>query len=104
MRRVIAGLLSVGDRYRILADERFSHDEKKIETNDMAVALFALVERGQREGAFSSAMSARWILSAMANLLMTAIHMIQAGDLARNQAAATVADTLLRGVGGPIRD
>jgi AcrR family transcriptional regulator len=101
--RVIAGLIGVGDRYRILAEEGLPKEETKDDKNDLAAALYAVVERGQREGAFTSGLSSRWILIAMGNLIMAAIQEVQAGELARNHAAAAVADTLLRGIRGPTR-
>jgi len=104
LRRVIAGLISVGDRYRILAEERLSKEEMHGDKDDLAVELFALVERGQREGTFTSAMSSRWILTAMGHLVMAAIGQVQAGELARNHAATAVADTLLQGIKASARE
>jgi hypothetical protein len=104
MRRVIAGLISVGDRYRILAEEGFSkeemhHDEK----DELTSELYGLVARGQGDGSFTSALSPRWILTAMGHLIMAAIQQVQAGELARNHAATTVADTLFEGIRGTAR-
>lgn len=103
-RRVIAGLISVGDRYRILAEEGLSKEEMHGDKEDVGAELLALITRGQREGAFSSTLSAHWILTAMGHLVMAAIEQVQAGELARNHAATTVADTLLRGIRGSARD
>jgi AcrR family transcriptional regulator len=100
LRRVIAGVIGVGDRYRVLAEEGMSKHDDMQEFSDVGAALLSLVERGQREGAFTTAMSPAWILTAMGSLLMTAIEQIHAGELARNYAAATVADTLLGGIRG----
>lgn len=104
LRRVIAALISVGDRYRILAEEGLSKEEVHGDHQAMETELYALVARGQREGTFTPALSSHWILTAMGQLVMAAIGQIQAGELARNHAAATVADTLLQGVRGPARD
>jgi AcrR family transcriptional regulator len=104
LRRVIANLVSVGDRYRILVEEGTSKEEDVREHTDLGAALYRLVERGQREGAFTTAMSSRWILTAMGGLIMAAIQQVQEGELARNYAAVTVADTLLRGISGPARE
>jgi AcrR family transcriptional regulator len=101
LRRVIAGLIAVGDRYRILVDEGLPKEEMKDDKHDFGTALYALIERGQRAGVFTSALSSRWILIAMANLILAAIREVQGGELARNHAAATVADTLLRGIREP---
>jgi AcrR family transcriptional regulator len=96
--RVIAAFISVGDRYRILVEEGLPKEEIHDDKEALGAELYALVERGQREGAFTSALSSHWILTAMGHLIMAAIEQIQAGELARNHAAATVADTLLRGI------
>jgi TetR/AcrR family transcriptional regulator, mexCD-oprJ operon repressor len=104
LRRVIAGLVTVGDRYRILVEEGVPKHEVKTEYQELGATLHELVERGQREGAFTPAMSSRWILSAMGNLLMAAIKQVQEGELARNHAATIVADTLLGGIQVATRD
>jgi len=104
LRRVIAGFISVGDRYRILVEEGLSKEEMHDHKEDLGAALYALVERGRREGTFTSTLSSHWILTAMGHLVMAAIEQVQAGELARNYAATTVADTLLRGIRGSARD
>ena len=98
LRRVIAGLINVGDRYRILVEEGISKEEMHDDELDLGSELFALVARGQRDGAFTTALPSRWVLTAMGHLIMAAIQQVQAGELARNHAAATVADTLLGGI------
>jgi AcrR family transcriptional regulator len=100
LRRVIAGLISVGDRYCILVEEGLSKEEMHGDKEDLGAELYALVARGQREGTFTSTLSSRWILTAMGHLIMAAIEQVQAGELARNHAATTVADTLLQGIRG----
>ena len=104
LRRVIAGFISVGDRYRILVEEGLSKEEMHDDERGLGAELYGLVARGQREGSFTSTLSPRWILTAMGHLVMAAIEQVQAGELARNHAAATVADTLLRGIGGSTQD
>jgi AcrR family transcriptional regulator len=104
LRRVIAGLISVGDRYRIIVEEGLPKEGMHDAREDLGAPLYALVERGQREGTFTSALSSRWILTAMGHLILAAIEQVQAGELARNHAATTVADTLLRGIRVSARD
>jgi AcrR family transcriptional regulator len=100
LRRVIAGIVNVGDRYRILIEEGMTKEEDMHEHADLVAAFFSLVERGQREGVFTTAMSPQWILTAMGSLIMAAIQQVHEGELARNYAATTVADTLLGGIRG----
>jgi AcrR family transcriptional regulator len=104
MRRVIAGLISVGDRYRILAEEGLSKEDMHDDKEDLGAELHALMARGQRDGTFTSTLSPHWILTAMGKLVMAAIEQVQAGELARNHAATTVADTLLQGIRGSVHD
>jgi AcrR family transcriptional regulator len=99
LRRVIASFIKVGDRYRILAEEGIPKEVGNA-YDDLGTALHALAERGRRDGSFNPDLSASWILSAMASLLIAAIQQVQRGDLAPNHAAATVADTLLHGIRG----
>ncbi len=101
LRRVIAGLVGVGDRYRVVFSEEMSHKEPKQEHLELKEAMVTLIERGQREGAFSPTLTPDWILSAMGALLFVAIRKINDGDLARNHAADTVATTLLNGIRAP---
>jgi AcrR family transcriptional regulator len=120
LRRVIQGLIAIGDRYRVLfSGELLSEacpdpehhagafdptgkkamlSAKSPEMDALGAGLRSLVERGQREGAFDPAMPARWIVSVMGSLIVSAQKLVQEGELARNHAADLVADTLLRGV------
>src|SRR5262245_42509031 len=49
LRRVIAGLVGVGDRYRVVFGEGMPQKEPKPEHLELKNALVELVERGQRE-------------------------------------------------------
>lgn len=98
LRRAIAGLISVGNRYQILFQEGHAKEDMHEGIGNLGAELHALVARGQREGCFTSTLSPRWILAAVGHLVIAAIKEVQAGELARNHAAATVTDTLLRGI------
>jgi len=98
LRRVIAGLVGVGDRYRVVFSEGMSHKELKQENLDRKAAMVALIERGQQEGVFAPTLTPDWILSSMGALIFMSIRKINDGDLARNHAADTVANTLLHGI------
>jgi TetR/AcrR family transcriptional repressor of mexCD-oprJ operon len=100
LRRLIAAFVSVGDYYRVLVDEGLAKEEMHGDHEDLETDLYALVERGQREGTFTTTLSPHWILTTMGHLILAAIEQVRAGELARNHAATTVADTLLRGISG----
>lgn len=101
LRRVIAGLVGVGDRYRVVFSEGMSHKEQKPEHLELKETMVRLIERGQREGVFAPNLTADWMLSAMGALIFMSIRKINDGDLARNFAADTVANTLLNGIRAP---
>ena len=48
--RVVDALLVVGDRYRILSEERRGYPELREQEEAVGAPLIALVERGQRNG------------------------------------------------------
>lgn len=99
LRRVIEGMVGVGHRYRVLVSERHK-DEDKDSYADLTAALIGLVERGQREGTFTPTLTARWVVAALGSLIAAAIRQVKDGELARNYAADTVAETLLGGIRG----
>ncbi len=101
LRRVIASLIGVGDRYRVAFTEGMPAKQPKPEHLELKNALVGLIERGQREGAFASTLTPDWVLTAMGALTFAAIRKVNEGDLARNHAADTVADTLLNGIRAP---
>ena len=101
LRRVIASLIGVGDRYRVVFTEGMPAKHPKPEHLELKGAVVALIERGQREGLFAPNLDADWVLTAMGSLTFAAIRKINDGDLARNHAADIVADTLLNGIRTP---
>jgi TetR/AcrR family transcriptional regulator, mexCD-oprJ operon repressor len=103
LRRVIEGFLGVGHRYRVLVGEGPPKDEEMDTYADLTAALIGLVERGQREGVFTPALTARWIVTALGSLIAAAIREVKDGELARNHAADAVAETILGGIWAPGR-
>jgi AcrR family transcriptional regulator len=100
LRRVIEGLVGVGHRYRVLVGEGPPRAEDKDAYADLTAALIGVVERGQREGIFTPALTARWVVAALGSLIAAAIRQVKDGELARNYAADAVAETLLGGIRG----
>lgn len=99
----IRSLVSVGDRYRVLGQER-SLDPRMLERQDtVAGPLLATIRRGQDDGELRSDIPAPWILAAMGSLLVLALREIGSSRLSPDQAAAIVTATLLEGVVDPTR-
>jgi AcrR family transcriptional regulator len=99
MRRLVAALCSIGNKYRVLlAHQPAVMKEMGQSLTEISGPLYALVQRGQREGVFTESLSPRWVLSAMGSLVVAAIKLVQEGDLARNHAPDMVTDTLLVGI------
>lgn len=97
--RVIEELLRIGDKYRVLLQEKNALGEQVEEKDVFLDMLRELVRRAQREGEIDPAVPVEWVLGSMGSLIATAIRLIGTGDLARNSAAELVTRTLLDGVG-----
>lgn len=99
----IRALVGVGDRYRVLGQER-SLDPRMLERQDaVAGPLLATIRRGQDEGELRSDIPAPWLLAAMGSLLVLALREIGSRRLSPDQAAVIVTATLLEGVAEPTR-
>ncbi len=101
LRRAIAALVGVGNRYRLLAQEP-SVDPRVLQ-RQAAVAgrLVALVQRGQRQGALRGDVEASWVVGALASLLVLALRQMADAQVNHEQAAELVATTLLEGLATP---
>jgi len=100
LRRLITAVCAIGDKYRVLlAHQPAVMKEMGAKAAGISGPLLALVERGQREGAFDPTLPPRWILSAMGAMIVAGIKLVQEGEIARNHAADMVANTLLSGIG-----
>jgi AcrR family transcriptional regulator len=100
-RRVIEEMLKIGDKYRVLFQEKAAHSDHVDSKSEFVQTLRALVARGQEDGAIDTSVSHDWVLGSMGALIATAIRLIQKGELARNHAADLVTRTLLDGIGRP---
>lgn len=101
LRRAIAALIGIGDRYRVIAGEP-GLDPGALEARPaVAGLLLGLIERGQRSAEMRTDQPPEWILSALAALLVNALRQMAAGQLEPEQAARLVASTLLEGLETP---
>lgn len=98
LRRAVAALVGVGDRYRLLARE--AAVDPRILQRQPAVAgrLLAVVRRGQAAGEIRRDLPPSWILAALASLLVLALREMADERATREQAAERVASTLLDGL------
>ncbi len=101
MGRLIEALLDVGDRYRVLTDEARARpdDPRRAREQELAVPLYALVQRGHDSGELPAAVPAQWALAVLRAVLVTAIQLVAEGAITREQAPALVTETLLDGLG-----
>jgi AcrR family transcriptional regulator len=104
MRRVIEELLKIGDKYRVLFQEKSAHTEHVDSKEQFVETLRELVRRAQREDAVDPTLPVDWVMGAMGAMVATANRLIASGDIARNHAADLVLRTLLDGVAQPAPD
>lgn len=98
VRRAIAALVGVGDRYRLLAAEAALDPAVLQRQPAVAGRLLALVRRGQRAGELRDDLPAEWIVASLAGQLVLALREMGASRLTDEQAAERVATTLIEGV------
>ena len=102
MMRVIEEMLKIGDKYRVLFQEKSAHNERAEGKDEFLESLRDLIRRAQREGAIDTSLPLDWVLGTMGAMVATAIRLIGTGELARNHAAALITRTLFDGVGASV--
>jgi AcrR family transcriptional regulator len=94
--RVVDALLPVGDRYRILTEERPSlSPELSEQEENVGAPMIALLERGQRSGEIRNDMPLRWQVAALGSLINEALRAVARGDVERGEAGGLVTKTFL---------
>jgi AcrR family transcriptional regulator len=98
LRRAVAALVGVGDRYRLLARE--AAVDPRVLQGQPAVAgqLLAVVQRGQGAGEIRSDLPPSWILATLASLLVLALREMADERVTPEQAAERVTSTLIDGL------
>jgi AcrR family transcriptional regulator len=97
--RVIEEMLKIGDKYRVLFQEKTAHSEHIDTKSTFVQMLRELIVRGQQDGTIEPNVPVEWVLGSMGALISTAIRLIGSGELARNHAADLVARALFDGIG-----
>lgn len=93
--RMVDALLVVGDRYRILSEERRGYPELRDKEESVGAPMIALVERGQRSGELRDDMPLRWMVAALGSLVNEALRAVGREDIDRAEAGALVTQTFL---------
>jgi AcrR family transcriptional regulator len=103
MRRVIAALVSVGDRVLFLfGDPAVLRDIPPSEHPNEEL-LINLIKRGQGEGVFDPDLNATWVRHALYGLVLQGCEEASIGELPRHAVAPLIIRTFERGVCGPTR-
>jgi AcrR family transcriptional regulator len=98
LRRAIAALVGVGDRYRLLAREVATDPARLQRQPAVAGRLLEVVRRGQEAGELRADLPPTWMLPALASLLVVAMRSMADATVTHEQAAERVASTLLDGI------
>ncbi|MGH2978441.1 MAG: TetR/AcrR family transcriptional regulator [Solirubrobacterales bacterium] len=93
--RVVDAVLVVGDRYRILSEERRRYPELREQEESVGAPLIALVERGRRDGEIRDDLPLRWQVAALGSLINEALRAVGREDIGRAEAGSLVTRTFL---------
>jgi TetR/AcrR family transcriptional regulator, mexCD-oprJ operon repressor len=101
LRRALAAILEVGDRYRVLVD---GHGQLAAEAKAAAMAetfapLEAVLERARAEGIIRGDVPLTWVRATLGALIRVAMQEAAEGTLRRDDAPRMIVDTLLGGLG-----
>ena len=99
LRRLVDGLIAVGDRYRFLQNEAETRREadRKREA-ELSQPVLAMIRRGQESGELAPDISPEWVTRTLEALIRSALRAISEGELTQAEASELVWRTTLRGV------
>ena len=98
--RMVDALLVVGDRYRILNEQRRGYPELHDKEQAVGAPMIALLERGRKSGELRDDLPVRWQVAALGALLTEALRAVGREDIEREQAGAMVTTTFLESMRG----
>ena len=93
--RMVDALLVVGDRYRILSEERRGYPELREKEESVGAPMIALVERGRQAGELRDDLPLRWVVAALGSLVNEALRAVGREDIDRAEAGSLVTRTFL---------
>jgi AcrR family transcriptional regulator len=103
LRRLIEGLVAVGDRYRFLQNEArsepFDAASRKRE-DELSQPVLALIRRGQESGELSADVSPQWVTRTLDALIRSGLRASVEGEISASEAADLVYRTTMRGLSG----
>jgi TetR/AcrR family transcriptional regulator, mexCD-oprJ operon repressor len=104
LRRLVEGLVAVGDRYRFLQNEAETEaggaaNRKREE--ELGRPVFAMIMRGQQSGELAADVSPRWVTRTLEALIRSALRGVSEGEFTASEAAALIYRTTVRGLSGP---
>ncbi len=96
MGRLLGAWLESGDRYRVIVvnPSRPEQVEVRAQEERLAGAILQVVERGQAEGEFSTALPSHWAMTAVGALLVAMIVAVGEGRVPRESAHALLIETV----------
>ena len=104
LRRLIEGLVAVGDRYRFLQTETRPRDADQAirkREEELSEPVLAMIRRGQKSGELTPDVSPLWVTRTLDGLIRGALRMAAEDQIAAREAAELIYRTALRGLGGP---
>jgi AcrR family transcriptional regulator len=96
--RAVEAVLKVADRYRLVRSVAPHDAELRQRAEEVGAPLIAIVQRGQREGAFRKDLTARWGAAALGALLQAVTVQLIDGEVRDRDAARLVLTTLVDGI------
>jgi AcrR family transcriptional regulator len=100
LRRLIDGIIEVGDRYRFLlaaAPAEPKGEPRRKREDRMRQPVLALIERAQRRDELASELTPIWATQTLAALIDAALHAINDGQMTPAEATAVVYRTFTVG-------
>lgn len=103
LRRLVGAWLDIAERYAFTqlaaqAELNTSDEARERQRRVFGEPLFALIERGQGAGEFSSALSPEWAARVFGALVLAGARSVSDGTMSRDAAPDVVFRTLLEGL------
>lgn len=103
LRRLIEGLMAVGDRYRFLQNESTegADEANRQREQELGEPVRAMIQRGQKSGEFTDEVPAIWVSRTLDGLIRAALRMVSEDQITAPKAANLIYRTTLHGLSGP---